>query len=48
MTVAYDRRGDAASYDRYVREHDSGAYGVTQDEGTADTAVPSYGTGVSQ
>ena len=27
MTVAYDRRGEAASYDLYVREHEAGTYG---------------------
>ena len=28
VTVAYDPMGDAASYDLYVREHDSGTYGT--------------------
>ena len=28
VTVAYDRMGEAASYDLYVREHDSGTYGT--------------------
>ncbi len=27
VTVAYDRRGEAAAYDLYVREHESGTYG---------------------
>ena len=27
VTVAYDRRAEAASYDLYVREHDTGTYG---------------------
>ncbi|MDE2898348.1 MAG: cadherin domain-containing protein [Chloroflexota bacterium] len=27
VTVAYDRRGEAASYDLYVREHEAGTYG---------------------
>ncbi len=27
VTVAYDRRGEAASYDQYVREHEAGTYG---------------------
>ena len=27
VTVAYDRRGEAASYDLYVREHAAGTYG---------------------
>ena len=27
VTVAYDRRDEAASYDLYLREHDSGTYG---------------------
>ena len=27
VTVAYDRRGEAASYELYVREHESGTYG---------------------
>ena len=27
VTVAYDRVGEAASYDLYVREHDTGTYG---------------------
>ena len=28
VTVAYDRMGEAASYDLYVREHDTGTYGT--------------------
>ena len=28
VTVAYDRRGEAASYDLYVREHEAGTYGT--------------------
>ncbi len=48
VTVAYDRRGQAASYDQCMREHDSGAYGLAQDEGTSRTAVPSHGLGVSR
>ena len=28
VTVAYDRRGEAASYDLYVREHAAGTYGT--------------------
>ena len=28
VTVAYDRRDEAASYDLYVREHDTGTYGT--------------------
>ncbi len=27
VTVAYDRRGEAAAYELYVREHESGTYG---------------------
>jgi hypothetical protein len=28
VTVAYDRMDEAAAYDLYVREHDSGTYGT--------------------
>ncbi len=28
VTVAYDRRGEAASYELYVREHEAGTYGT--------------------
>ena len=28
VTVAYDRMGEAAAYDLYVREHDAGTYGT--------------------
>ncbi len=35
VTVAYDRRGEAASYDLYVREHAAGTYG--------DAALPTRG-----
>ena len=28
VTVAYDRMGEAAAYDLYVREHDTGTYGT--------------------
>ncbi|MCY3957191.1 MAG: hypothetical protein OXG65_02750 [Chloroflexi bacterium] len=28
MTVAYDRMGEAASYDLYIREHEAGTYGT--------------------
>ena len=41
VTVAYDRRGEAASYDLYVREHDSGTYGTDplQTRGEYETAL---------
>ncbi len=35
VTVGYDRRGEAASYDLYVREHEAGTYG--------DAALPTRG-----
>ncbi len=36
MTVAYDRRAQAHSYDLYVREHEAGTFG--------DAALPTLGT----
>ena len=39
VTVAYDPMGDAASYDLYVREHDTGTYGsdALQTQGAYET-----------
>ena len=41
VTVAYDRMGEAASYDLYVREHDTGTYGTAalQTRGEYETSL---------
>ncbi len=41
VTVAYDRRGEAASYDLYVREHEAGTHGSDplQTQGTYEAGL---------
>ena len=41
VTVAYDRMGEAAAYDLYVREHDTGTYGsdALQTRGEYETSL---------
>ena len=41
VTVAYDRRAEAAAYDLYVREHDTGTYGTEalQTRGEYETSL---------
>ena len=47
VTVAYDRMGEAASYDLYVREHDTGTYGTAalQTRGEYETSLQAPGGG---